>query len=470
MIDKLWEHHRIKLRPFWLKLTIPILFSAGATWLTLGPLSRMGQHSPFLLFFLAIYLSACYGGWWSALICTITSTIAAIGFIYPQHNSLPDFYCSIMFFLLLGLMLTFLFRLIGEVYDRLEYSEARFRGMIEKSAEGFLLANADGMIKYVAPTAANLLGYTVDDMKNTRLTMLIHPDELRYFELRWHKLQNQNGGEVSFKQRLKNSKNNWLWIEGTANNLLNDPQVQALVFHYRDITERVNKEKQQEDFVHMASHELKTPITALKGFAQLIRKNHEKEGRNHDRHMLDRMDQQLNKMLNLIDGMLNMTRIRTGELHYHFSFFDLQECVSEVVEAIQSTTHTHKLILAAGPSIFLKGDRDKIGQVINNLVTNAIKYSPGKDIVEIKLETIDSYAFVKVRDYGLGIPKKEQQKIFTRFYRVDSPSTAKLDGLGLGLYIATEIIKHHEGKMGIESEDGQGCEFWFCLPLQLSVG
>lgn len=465
MIDKLWDHHRIKLRPVWLKLIMPILFSAVATWLTLGPLSRMGQHSPFLLFFLAIYLSACYGGWWSALICTIASTISAIGFIYPRHESLPDFYCSIMFFLLLGLMLTFLFGLIGEVYDRLECSEARFRGMIEKSAEGFLLANADRMIKYVAPTAANLLGYTIDDMKNTPLTTLIHPDELRSFESRWYKLMDHYGAKINFKHKLKTKQGHWLCVEGTANNLLFDSQVQALVFHYRDITERVAKEKQQEDFVHMASHELKTPITALKGFAQLIRRNHETEGREKDRHMLDRIDLQLNKMLNLIDGMLNMTRIRTGELQYHYSFFDLRECVNEVVEAIQSTTHTHKLVLFDGQSMFLKGDRDKIGQVINNLVTNAIKYSPGKDVIELKLETIDSCAFVRVRDYGMGIPKNKQKKIFDRFYRVDTPPMAKLEGLGLGLYIAMEIIKHHEGQMGVESEEGQGSEFWFCLPV-----
>jgi PAS domain S-box-containing protein len=465
MVDKLWEQQKIRRRPYWLKTIVLFLLTALATWLTLQPLAIIGLHSPFLMFFLAIFFSACYGGWWSALLCTLACTIAAIGFVFPVHHRLPAFYCSIMLFLVEGLMLTCLFKLIEEIHIRLKFSEARFRGMIEKSAEGFLLADADGLIKYAAPAAAGLLGYAISDLKNTPVNILIHPDEQRAFELRWLKLCEHADGQVNFKQRLKTSQGNWLWVEGTASNLLNDEQVQALVFHYRDITERVSKEKQQEDFVHMASHELKTPITALKGFAQLIRLNHQKEGRENDRLMLDRMDMQLNKLLGLIDDMLDMTRIKTGELNYHFAVFNLRECVNDVIDAVQTTTLKHRIVFAAGPATHVHGHKDKIGQVVNNLVTNAIKYSPGRDMVELKLDTDETRAFVKVHDYGIGIPKSKQQKVFDRFYRVDTPPMASFEGLGLGLYISMEIIKRHHGEMGVESEEGKGSEFWFSLLL-----
>jgi PAS domain S-box-containing protein len=465
MINKLWQQDRIQQRPYWLKIIYPLLLTALATWFTMGPLSMIGYPSPFLLYFAAIYLSACYGGWWSAMLCTITCTIGACSFILPLHHANTGFGFSILLFFLEGSLLTCLFHLIQKAQIQMQQREAMFRGMIEKSAEGFLLTDGEGVITYAAPIAGELLGYTCEQLKGMNLQELIHTEEWKNFEFRFLKLRNDYGHTINFSQRLKTGDGSWIWIEGSASNLLNDKRVASLIFNYRNVTERIARDKQQEDFIHMASHELKTPITALKGFSQLLRMNQVNNKRDKDGYLLNRMDQQLNKLLGLVDDMLDVTRIKTGDIRYHFDWFDINQCVAEVIEAQQTTTVTHQLQLVTTDTPRLYGDKDKISQVVTNLITNAIKYSPGKDKVELRIEKDSRCIYLKVKDHGVGIPKSKQQKVFERFYRVDGASRKEIEGLGLGLYISMEIIKKHQGKMGVESEEGNGSEFWFGLPI-----
>jgi PAS domain S-box-containing protein len=464
--DSFLKHDTFRQRPVALKVILPLICSALATCFAINPMAAMGYRSPFLLYFAAVLISSAYGGCWSALVATVASAIGAIIYVLPQHRQGSEFYFAIMLFLLEGLALAFLFRLIEEFQSRIQKNQARFKGMIEQSAEGFLLINGDGLITYAAPVAGELLGYTTEELLNMSLQELVNPDEKHSFEFRFLKLRNDYGHTINFLQRFKTREGDWKWIEGSARNLLKDERVGALVIHYRNVSERMAQNKQQEDFVHMASHELKSPITALKGYAQLMRLNHRKESREKDHYVLDRIDMQLNKLLGLIDDMLDITRIKAGELNYHFSRFSFNDCVKETLEAIQNTTTTHELKLLEKEVPVLFGDKDKISQVINNLISNAIKYSPGQNTVEVRIEKDDTYVYLYVLDHGIGIPKEKQKKVFERFYRVDRLSKNTIEGLGLGLYIAMEIISKHQGKMGLESEDGDGAEFWFALPIK----
>ncbi|MDB5111595.1 MAG: Two-component system, chemotaxis family, CheB/CheR fusion protein [Mucilaginibacter sp.] len=461
--NKIWNQEHIRQRPFWLKLFIPIILSLIITWLITQRQALSGEHIQYLLYFAVVMISATYGGSLSALFATLSSTVNCLLLL----NNTDFFKSSIIIFLCEGLLLTGLFWLIELMYDRLKISEEKFRGIIEKSSEGFLLGNAEGEILYVCPSSQDILGYTVEELIGVNLHSLIHPDELKTFKINFLKLLQNDGQSIIFFQRVKTKDNDWKWIEGCVNNLLKDERVRAIVFQYRNVTARINQDKQREDFVHMASHELKSPITALKGFLQLIQLNNNKEVKDKDLHLISRMDIQLNRLLGVIDDMLDITRIKAGELRYHFQWFNFAECVVEVIEALQATTTSHYLNITEVKNAEIYGDRDKIGQVINNLVTNAVKYSPGTKIINITMVKEMEFVSLKVKDYGIGIAKDKQRKIFERFYRVDTLPKDTFHGLGLGLYIAMEIIKKHKGKMGVDSEEGKGSEFWFSLPLNI---
>jgi len=234
----------------------------------------------------------------------------------------------------------------------------------------------------------------------------------------------------------------------------------------RDITERKQFERQKDEFVSIASHELKTPVTSIKGYAQVLQGRFKKEGNIEAVELLVRMDAQLNKLTILIADLLDATKIEGGKLQFHEGYFDFKELVMEIVEEMQQTTTKHELTkkLAAPKTIY--GDRDRIGQVITNFISNAIKYSPNtKEIIITSSEDKDS-VMLCVQDFGIGIPKEKQEKVFDRFFRVSGLEQDTYAGLGLGLYIAGEIVKRHSGDIWVESNGKKGSTFCFRLSIK----
>jgi signal transduction histidine kinase len=269
------------------------------------------------------------------------------------------------------------------------------------------------------------------------------------------------------QQRFRTNDGQIIWTECSLNNLTHDPFVKALIVNVRNITERVDQEQQQEDFIHMASHELKNPITAIKGFLQLLKRRIKKENNTEFENLLDRIEGQTEKVLNMTAEMLNITKIKAGELQYHFEIIDLNDCLKEAVEALQATTTSHQLqLIIPAETVMVWADKTRIGQVVTNLINNAIKYSPNRDLVSVEASYDTMQVRVGVKDFGIGIPKDKQQRIFDRFYRVDTLPKGQFQGLGLGLFIASEIVRRHHGYIGVESEEGRGSTFWFTLPLR----
>jgi PAS domain S-box-containing protein len=464
-----WDWENFSKRPFWLRLLFPVVLALVTSWIITGPVYFFGAYAPFLAYFGVIFFSACYGGSRSALTAGIASAVCATCFIYPQHRrgEVGNFGLLIAFFLVEALMVAALFAVIELIQERYKSNEDKFRGIIEKNAEGFLMADEHGIINYMCSSVQEILGYDQNDLLGTELSALIHPDEIKTFNIRFLKILLKNGRSMSFLQRLKTKQGEWKWIEGCVNNMLKDPNIGRIVFNYRNVTERVSQAQHQEDFVHMAAHELKTPITALRGYLQLLQMNHHKECRDKDNNLLDRMNKQTDRLLNLIDEMLNVTRIRAGELLYHFSSFDLNETVVDIIDSFKATDLNHQIILISEPVPYINGDRDRISQVLTNLISNAIKYAPQAPEIIVTVIKGHQDVTIKVKDHGIGIPKEQQKKIFERFYRSETLPKNTYQGLGLGLYIAMDIVKKHNGKMGVESDYGQGAEFWFSVPLKV---
>jgi PAS domain S-box-containing protein len=230
--------------------------------------------------------------------------------------------------------------------------------------------------------------------------------------------------------------------------------------------ERKELERQKDDFVGIVSHELKTPVTSVKAYGQVLQQRFKKAHDEKSALLLGKMDAQLDKLTTLIGDLLDITKIESGRLQFHEGFFDFNELIKEVVGNIQLTTDRHKIVLELDTTHRLYGDRERIGQVIINLLTNAIKYSPHSDKIIVKTVKEKKNVNVCVQDFGIGIPKEQQKRVFERFFRAGEQGKETYPGLGLGLFIAAEIIKRQNGEMWVESEEGKGSRFWFKLPLK----
>jgi len=224
-------------------------------------------------------------------------------------------------------------------------------------------------------------------------------------------------------------------------------------------------EKRKDEFISMASHELKTPITSLKGFLGLLQRRLNTQGDETSLHYLARMDAQVNKLTRLINDLLNLSKIQTGQIDYQAECFDVDALLQEIVENVQGTARSHHLILEGQAQAEMFGDRDRIGQVLINLLNNAIKYSPRADSVLVRVTKERGQVIVSVQDYGIGIAKEHQHKIFERFYQVNDPQEKTYPGLGIGLFISCEIVRRHGGQLWVESQKGEGSTFHFSLPL-----
>lgn len=231
-----------------------------------------------------------------------------------------------------------------------------------------------------------------------------------------------------------------------------------------EVDMRKKLEKQKDAFIGIASHELKTPVTSIKAYAQILERRFERKGDDESARCLRKMDTQLTKLTSLIHDLLDVTKIEAGELQFNQGYFDLNELVEEVIETMQLTTSIHRMEKDLGYRGRVYGDRDRIGQVIMNLLGNAIKYSPRADRIVITTRLRPEGALVSIQDFGFGIRKEHQDKIFTRFYRIDGDYKDTYPGMGLGLYIGTQIINRHGGRLWVESETGKGSTFSFLLP------
>lgn len=246
----------------------------------------------------------------------------------------------------------------------------------------------------------------------------------------------------------------------------NENKVLLVAGSTRDITTRKQLESQKDDFMAVVSHELKTPVTSIKAFTQVLQNRFAQAGDEKSTVLLGKMDAQINKLTSLIGDLLDVTKIEGNKLQFNEDYFSFDELVFEIVEEIQRTTNKHTIEKVGATKKTVFGDRDRIGQVMSNMLTNAIKYSPhsGKIIVNTMVDVDKEQVTLCVQDFGVGIPQERQQQIFERFYRVSGNET--IPGIGLGLYISAEIIKRQNGTIWVESTQSKGSTFYFRLPIQ----
>lgn len=242
-----------------------------------------------------------------------------------------------------------------------------------------------------------------------------------------------------------------------------------LIFAYiaimRELQRRTLLEQKKNEFISLASHELKTPITTINIFAELLDTKLTKKTNKEAHRILSKMKNQIKEMNNLINDLLDVTRIQLGKLELQKENFLLREFLQETIEDIQATTIKHHITLKCPTQMHIDADKQRLWQILANLLNNAIKYSPKGGLIHVLVQRKPRYVVIHVKDYGVGISRENQQYVFDRYFREEGSSERQFAGLGLGLYLAQQIIHLHNGRIWVKSTPGKGATFSFTLPI-----
>ncbi len=349
--------------------------------------------------------------------------------------------------------------------EKLRHSEERYRLVVEHTADLITMLDMQGYIVYISPSCETLLGYTPDEMIGELAFSFNHPDDLPYIEKEFASIF--KGGVANVPSyRTKHKDGHWVILSGNGSAIYDEQGRPSLIVSTsHDITQQTELERRKDEFISIASHELRTPVTSIKGFTQILHRRFKRQGDEEAMRYLSIMEKQLSRLTALINDLLDLSKIQAGKLAFQMERFDLDSFVQEIVGTTQQTTQSHRLILEGRTSVQIIGNRDRLEQVLCNLLINAIKYSPYADKVIIRISNDSEQACVSVQDFGIGIAQAEQEKIFERFYQAPTPLEQTYPGLGMGLYISSEIITRHHGQIRVESRKGEGSIFYIILPL-----
>lgn len=325
-------------------------------------------------------------------------------------------------------------------------------------------AGTDGLLDFVNQRTIDFFGVPANEIIGPAWQNFVHPDDFAACMEVWTRSL-QTRRLYQFEFRLKDRNGEYKWHLARALPYINDGEVVKWFGTNTDIDEQKRLERQKDEFLGIASHELKTPVTSIKAYAQVLGAMLKKEGEGKKADMMLKLDSQVNRLTNLIGDLLDVTKINSGKLQFNKSWFDFNQAIKEAIDDLQHTTQKHTLELDFSETGKVFSDKDRIGQVLTNLVTNAIKYSPHSDKIIISTKLEDGEVTVCVQDFGIGIADDKKDRVFEQFYRVSGDKQHTFPGLGLGLYISSEIVKREGGRMWVESIEGKGSTFCFALPV-----
>jgi len=323
-------------------------------------------------------------------------------------------------------------------------------------------AKPDGDFDYFNRQWYDYTGLTFEESKGNGWQSVLHPDDLQNVVNEWNRCA-LSGQPFKFEERMRNARGKYFSHISNALPFKNsEGEIIAWFGVCTNIEDQKREMEKKDEFISMASHELKTPVTSLKAYTEILMMNLKPQENEGAISMLRKMDKQIDKLTSLIGDLLDVSKSKSGQLNFSFEKIDLNELMHEVTGIIQLSSSKHKIELHLSDTQIIKGDRNRLGQVIANLLSNAIKYSPNADKIIVSSVNSKDQVKICVKDFGIGIPLSEQSKLFSRFFRV---SNNTYPGLGLGLYICNEIIHRHSGTMEFQSEEGKGSMFCFTLPV-----
>ncbi len=345
--------------------------------------------------------------------------------------------------------------------EQAKSEKERFENLAETLPEMIWTINSEGQLTYYNQMTLKYFGLTNKTLSTALIFSRIYSSDKIKLLRKWM-LKDHEQKEFTVVLRLLNASLSYEWFR--VNVIVPEKHTNDMRWFgtCNSINEHIKAMKRKDEFINMASHELKTPVTVLQSYLQLMQLYPVPDP---VKEFVDKSLHTLKKFQFLISSLLNVAVINTGELTLNLSVFSLNNLLEFTIDQLRHTTSTHQLILTMeAKQIFVKADMERISQVVTNIVSNAIKYSPAASSVEIKFSfnAETSKAQVRIIDFGVGITPEDMNKIFDRYYRVEIEKNKP--GLGLGLYISQNILLAHASRLTVESEIGKGTTFCFSLP------
>lgn len=352
--------------------------------------------------------------------------------------------------------------------NEIEKSEVRFRNLAQALPQLIWVTDSKGNNEFSSNSWEDFSGIKPSGAKEWEA--VVHPDDLEDIDKTW---MNSLATGIIYKAevRLKSKNGDYIWHAVHGEPVFdNNHIITKWVGAFTEIHQIKMEEQRKDDFIKIVSHELKTPVTSIKGYVQLLllimQEEKDTNFPSSFKSSLIRIDAQIVKLTRLIAEMLDLSRIEGNNLDLKMESFSINDLVAEVMNDIENTYSKPKVNLKEEVNCKVWADRDRIGQVIINFITNAIKYSPETNQVDIRIFAAgNNQVGIATKDYGIGIDKSQHHKIFERFYRVDGKSEQTYPGFGIGLFITNSIIQRHNGSIQVESEKGKGSEFTFFLTI-----
>jgi PAS domain S-box-containing protein len=353
----------------------------------------------------------------------------------------------------------------AQLNQKIKESELHFRQMADLMPAKITTANPDGSITYFNRNWRDFTGLSFEDFRDFGYHSIMHPDELEEFQKRLTTAA-ETGSVLEMEMRFLNTKGEYIWNLNRASPVKDENgNIKMWIGVTSEIQKLKDDERQKDNFLSMASHELKTPVTTIKAYGQIAEMMLQQNGDGETLAIVSRMGGQVNKLNTLIGELLDFTKLQEGKLMYNDDFFDFNDFMKGVVEDMRHTTITHKILYIQSGNARIFGDKEKLSQVVNNLISNGIKYSPRANKILVTTRLQNDGVTLSIQDYGIGIAKDSQDKVFEQFYRVTGDSQATYPGMGIGLYICAEIIKREGGRIWVESSNDKGSVFCVWLPF-----
>lgn len=478
-----------KLFPFlnrnkavYLKYIMPVILVMIATIVKFYALADSGYKAPYVLYSVVIIICGIYSGIRSAVIALLVAVAFSLSIYFTPgiyasipSNSYSVLVVAVLSVILLALVATSHFKITNINKEK----EAQFKFLAEAVTEKIWTAdNKTGKANYYNQVWYEYTGCKNFEELHSQVWSLIHPDDREKGAAKYKKhLAEGTGYELELRLRKRDGSYRWhltrtnpkidsqgnitLWI-----GICVDIHDQKLMADAVKESERQSSAlvKKMDEFISIASHELKTPVTSIQGYLQIMeRMVHE----NKDTTYIDfisKAKRQLSKFSALVQDLLDVSKIQEGKLQFSFTEFKVSDLLQEAIESTLNNYPTHRIDVKGDTNITITADRFRLEQVLCNLLSNAVKYSPNADKVIVEVSSKDDSLQISVTDFGIGISEKNEQYIFDRFYRVEDVSY-KFSGLGVGLYICSEIIKRHKGSIWFTTIPGKGSMFSFSVPI-----